>query len=343
MCTLWPSRRQDISIPGSSVSPAGRAARASWWPATVSWSVSAITSSPAAWACRTTSAGGSVPSDAVLWLCRSARTLATLAGKPRRRRPERQVQVLARVAQVSELQRLDQQHSGRSRPQHQPEPGAHHHSGKGSSVGRHHFPERKPMVAELDESVGRPGREIVAGGGAPEPGAPGDEACAEFLRRQQHLAGAADRIRPGQGDDAAARAGALVARAGEPGDEPAKRQRPREPERDVRAAQQGFQALPGQAEPGAQWIYLTCRSQCQALDQAVGPRTTASQCGHVAALFMSTDRDARRLSSQVTLAAPPGSAGRRCAYWARGSPARALRRGSDHGRGRTAAADQARA
>src|ERR1019366_6835756 len=301
-----------ISIPGSSVSPAGRAARASWWPATVSWSVSAITSSPAAWACRTTSAGGSVPSDAVLWLCRSARTLATLAGKPRRRRTERQVQVLARVAQVSELQRLDQQHSGRSRPQHQPEPGAHHHSGKGSSVGRHHFPERKPMVAELDESVGRPGRAIVAGVGATEPGDPGA-------------------------------AGPLPPRAGEPGAEPAKRQRPRQPDRDLRAAQQAFQALPGQAEPGAQWIYLTCRPQCQAPDQAVGPRTTASQCGHVAALFMSTDRDARRLSSQVALAAPRVSAGRRCAYWARGSAAGALRRGSDHGRGRTAAADQARA
>src|ERR1035441_2383042 len=175
MCTLWPSRRQDISIPGSSVSPAGRAARASWWPATVSWSVSAITSSPAAWACRTTSAGGSVPSDAVLWLCRSARPLATLAGKPRRRRTERQVQVLARVAQVSELQRLDQQQSRRSRPPHPPKPRAPPHARGGPAAW----------------------------------------------------------IRRGGGDGAPAGAGAPAPRAGEPGDEPAKRQRPRQPDRDL--------------------------------------------------------------------------------------------------------------
>ena len=59
-------------MPGTSVSPVSRAAwAASAQPAVVSWSVSARPSSPARAAARTTSAGGSVPSDSVECVCRS--------------------------------------------------------------------------------------------------------------------------------------------------------------------------------------------------------------------------------------------------------------------------------
>ena len=66
-------------MPGSRVRPGGSAPDASQCPATVSWSVSAMTSSPAAPARRITSAGASVPSETLLWLCRSARITARLA------------------------------------------------------------------------------------------------------------------------------------------------------------------------------------------------------------------------------------------------------------------------
>ncbi len=74
MCRLTPSRRQEISAPVTRVSPAGSASAAAAWPATVSWSVRATTSSPAARAAVTSSAGESVPSEAVEWVCRSMST-----------------------------------------------------------------------------------------------------------------------------------------------------------------------------------------------------------------------------------------------------------------------------
>ncbi|CAM5724311.1 hypothetical protein SFUMM280S_11044 [Streptomyces fumanus] len=87
MCMLTPSIRQDSSAPVTSVSPSGSAAIASACPRVVSWSVSATTSSPAAAALRTSSAGVSVPSDAVEWQCRSMRTADS-----RGRREERDAQ-----------------------------------------------------------------------------------------------------------------------------------------------------------------------------------------------------------------------------------------------------------
>ncbi len=139
-CTLWPSSRPDISIPGTSVSPVGSEALASACPATVSWSVSATTSSPAARARAIISPGGQVPSEAVLWQCRSARTYRRLAGQMRRLRPEGQVQLLARVAKVTQRKRLDKQHPGRVRPQHQPEPASHDLAGERRPPGRFHVP-----------------------------------------------------------------------------------------------------------------------------------------------------------------------------------------------------------
>ena len=68
------STRQDSSQPGTSVSPAGRAATASSQPAVLSWSVSATTSRPAARAALISWAGVNVPSEAVEWVCRSMRT-----------------------------------------------------------------------------------------------------------------------------------------------------------------------------------------------------------------------------------------------------------------------------
>ena len=82
-------RRQDSSMPGSRVREVGGPAsawRASAWPATVSWSVSATTSRPARAARRITSAGGSVPSEALLCTCRSARIKGRADGERRPRR-----------------------------------------------------------------------------------------------------------------------------------------------------------------------------------------------------------------------------------------------------------------
>src|SRR4051794_26911980 len=82
MCRLMPSSAtHEISAPRTRVSPLGSASTASAQPPVVSWSVSATTSSPAARALRTNSAGASVPSEAVLWVCRSMRTLTSSAGR----------------------------------------------------------------------------------------------------------------------------------------------------------------------------------------------------------------------------------------------------------------------
>src|SRR5580693_1498397 len=137
-------------MPGTRVSPAGSAAAASACPATVSWSVSATTSSPAATARVITSAGVVVPSETLLWLCRSARrsglltgvtTPETLAGKLRGRRAEREVQLLARIAQVPDPQRRREQRHGGARPQDQPQPGAHDLPRERGPAGRLHRPQ----------------------------------------------------------------------------------------------------------------------------------------------------------------------------------------------------------
>ena len=67
-----PRTWQEISAPGTRVTPRRRAASAaSAQPAVVSWSVSASTSRPASAAAATTAAGASVPSEAVECVCRS--------------------------------------------------------------------------------------------------------------------------------------------------------------------------------------------------------------------------------------------------------------------------------
>src|SRR5207247_6701829 len=130
------------------------AARASAWPATVSWSVSATTSSPARAARRITSAGGSVPSEALLCTCRSARIkgaaskgqrssgsvqgavlgTASPGGQARRGGPEGQVQVLAGISQVTQGERLHEQGARGVRPQHDPQPPALHLAGEHGAV-----------------------------------------------------------------------------------------------------------------------------------------------------------------------------------------------------------------
>src|SRR4051794_13015963 len=82
--------RQDSSMPGTIVSPGGRAASTAAQPAVVSWSVSATTSRPAAAAVAISSAGRSVPSDTEEWVCRSMRTAsACRTGIPRARSGQR--------------------------------------------------------------------------------------------------------------------------------------------------------------------------------------------------------------------------------------------------------------
>ena len=62
-------------MPGTSATPFSTAARAaSAHPSVESWSVRAMTSSPAAAAAAMTSAGASVPSETFEWACRSILT-----------------------------------------------------------------------------------------------------------------------------------------------------------------------------------------------------------------------------------------------------------------------------
>src|SRR3984957_14302189 len=159
-------------MPGSRVSPTGSAAAASACPATVSWSVRAMTSSPAATARLITSAGVVVPSETLLWLCRSARrtvlltgdtTRRTLAGKLGARRAEREVQLLAGIAQVQDPQGLREQRPGRARPQDQPQPGAHDLTRERRPARRVDPPQGQLVAPEADRGGGRAG----GGGGAP--------------------------------------------------------------------------------------------------------------------------------------------------------------------------------
>src|SRR5512133_3696252 len=70
-------------MPGTTVSPDGRAASASAQPAVVSWSVSATTSRPAARAVPSSSDGLSVPPDTEEWVCRSISITAEPAARSR--------------------------------------------------------------------------------------------------------------------------------------------------------------------------------------------------------------------------------------------------------------------
>ena len=81
-----------------------------------------------------------------------------------------------------------------------------------------------------------------------------DPADPEFLGDQQHLSGAAHRVRAGHGHGAAAGPAPLVARAREPGDQPARGQRPGQPHRDHHAAQQSFEPRGRRAGQRAQRV-----------------------------------------------------------------------------------------
>src|SRR3990170_9071444 len=132
-CRLMPSQTQEISVPRTSRRPLGSAASASAHPRVVSWSVSATTSSPASAAAATSSAGVSVPSEAELWVCRSAiigysvGARGAPAGSGRQawgQRPEREVQAGSGVAQVLEHEVVDEQEPGSLRPDRSPDPAA---------------------------------------------------------------------------------------------------------------------------------------------------------------------------------------------------------------------------
>ena len=73
ICTQVSKKVTDISTPAKK----GKPSRAAWaaagaMPATSSWSVSAHSSTPLAWARCAKAAGASVPSDTVEWQCKSA-------------------------------------------------------------------------------------------------------------------------------------------------------------------------------------------------------------------------------------------------------------------------------
>src|SRR5689334_6373613 len=73
MCTVTPMKVTEISTPVRYGSPSARAAsRARCWPPSSSWSVSAQSSTPFAFARAASASGSSVPSETVEWQCRSA-------------------------------------------------------------------------------------------------------------------------------------------------------------------------------------------------------------------------------------------------------------------------------
>src|ERR1700722_11010666 len=161
---LKSSRRHDSSMPGTRIRGAGSAWRAWACPATVSWSVSATASSPARAARLITSAGGSVPSEALPWTCRSARTRTSVEirsgrGQAGRGRTVGQVKVDARIAQVTEPDRLDEQDARGFRPQHDPQPVTLDLAREHGAVGRIDLPEREVMFAERSDGDRRRGPE----------------------------------------------------------------------------------------------------------------------------------------------------------------------------------------
>src|SRR5215469_10570149 len=248
-------------MPGTSTTPGGNPADAGPIPATVSWSVSAIASTPATAARRITSAGGRVPSEAELWLCRSARTRRVYfsplaykqlfagpsAGEAGGASAERQVEVLAWITQITERHGLDQQGSRGVRPEQYPQPAAHYLADEGGTPRRVNVPKRQLVVAELDLRVRRGVRESITGVRTLETGAASAQADPEFLADEQHLAWPANGVRPRERDSAALGAAALVADRGEAGDQPPVRERPRQHHRDLGVTKQPGQTLGRQA------------------------------------------------------------------------------------------------
>src|SRR4051794_29265726 len=260
---LMPRAWVEISVPGTRVTPvAGTAAAASAQPAVVSWSVRATTSSPAEAASSSTAAGGEVPSEAVEWTWRSIRTEATLeAGcdapglspgslQARRERSVWQVEHVVRVAGVAQLELLKQDRRRRARPGEGPEPDAGRLAHEGGDAVDVHGPQRG-VVAGRDELEARGAADdppsgvegLQAGepGTEPDPGLLGDE---EQVRREVvELDG--ERVRAGAGEHRRHGSGVLVARVLDPRDEPPEWQRPRHPDRHLRAGTELAQRVLG--------------------------------------------------------------------------------------------------
>ena len=75
MCTVVSAKVTEISTPARYGRPAARAAAiARCWPPSSSWSVSAQSSTPFAFARAASASGSSVPSETDEWQCRSAFT-----------------------------------------------------------------------------------------------------------------------------------------------------------------------------------------------------------------------------------------------------------------------------
>ena len=73
MCTVVSRKVTEISTPVRYGRPTAHAAsRARRWPPSSSWSVSAQSSTPFAFARAASASGSSVPSETVEWQCRSA-------------------------------------------------------------------------------------------------------------------------------------------------------------------------------------------------------------------------------------------------------------------------------
>jgi hypothetical protein len=112
------------------------------------------------------------------------------------------------------------------------------------------------MLAERRRGDGRRGREARPGVHGVQAGHRRAQADARFLGHDQHVGGAAQRVRAGQRDRAGTRAGPLVTGPGEAGDQPADRERPGQPGRNARGAEQPVQAFPRRAEGGQQRVDL---------------------------------------------------------------------------------------
>ena len=200
--------------------------------------------------------------------------------------------VLTGITQIPQGQGLQQERAGRVRPQHDPQPVGQHLAGEHRRPGRFHAPQRELVVAELDQGVRRARGESLTRIRARQPGQARSQAQPRLLGDDEHLAQAAHRVGPGQGHHAAPGSAALITRAGEPGDQPAQRDRPGQPDRHGGQLEQGVQALRRVGVwAGRSGCTAPCRAQRQALCQAFGSLSSPWQRGQIGAFIMSNDVD----------------------------------------------------
>jgi hypothetical protein len=134
---------------------------------------------------------------------------------------------------VGEVEGLDQQRSRGRGVEDEPQPEALRLPCVDRAVlGTADEPQRRRPPAGLDLRLWRPVAERLTRVGTGQTGVARPESDTHLLGDQEQLSGAAERIRPGAGDDGGADTFDLAAGVADTGDDPTVRQRPRQPDRE---------------------------------------------------------------------------------------------------------------